>query len=112
MFLTNLNNLFFGNDDAKEVNIVIISKRNTIVVLKDRSGKETKNKISLDVEVKVIDILSNKTLAVFNNTLSETYMVQDRISETNKLENDIISNLVDRITQLLMMKISQSGLMQ
>ena len=56
------------------------------------------------------DIFSDEVLANENITLSESYKVQGQIYQTEKLENDVVSNLIDRASQEFLLKISQTSL--
>ena len=56
------------------------------------------------------NIFSDQVLVNENITLSEIYKVKDQAYQTEKLENDVISNLIDRVGQKFLLKISQAGL--
>ena len=58
--------------------------------------------------IKVKDLLDDRQMINQNFTSSSTYKVQDQYSETVKLENKSIENLIDKTYQDLLVKLSQN----
>ena len=58
------------------------------------------------------DVNNDQVLIAHNSSFSETYKVLDRLSKTETLENNIISNLIQRTTQELFLKLLQKDLSQ
>ena len=58
------------------------------------------------------DVNNDQLLVSNNSSLSKTYKVLDRLSKTETLENNIISNLIQRTTQELFLKLLQKDLSQ
>ena len=58
------------------------------------------------------DVNNDQVLVSNNSSLSKTYKVLDRLSKTETLENNIISNLIQRTTQELFLKLLQKDLSQ
>jgi len=105
-----INDIIFFDNDAREVALKIFVSKNKLITSKDSSGKALSYKITLNAGLTMTDIFSDEVLANQNITLSESYKVQDQVFQTEKLENDIISNLIDRVGQEFLLKISQAGL--
>ena len=54
------------------------------------------------------DPLSNNEIINYQSTASSSYKVQDQHSETLKLENKAIENLIGEVYQDLLIKMSES----
>jgi len=104
-----INNILFFENDAKEVTLKIFASKNKLITSKDSSGKALNYKVTLNTELTMTDIFSDEVIANENITLSESYKVQDQIYQTEKLENDIVLNLIDRASQQFLLKISQTN---
>ena len=105
-----INNILFYENDAKEVSLKVFASKNKLITSKDSSGNALNYKITINTELTMTDIFSDKVIANDNITLSENYNVQDQIYQTEKLENDIMSNLIDRASQEFLLKISQTDI--
>lgn len=103
------NNLFFDNN-AKEVDLKIFASKYKSTTSTDSSGNALSYKVILNTELTMTNIFSDQVLANENITVSENYKVQDQVYQTEKLENNVISNLIDRVGQKFLLKISQAGL--
>ena len=106
-----LYNLSKSNKNQKEITSVVINikvlkeKKSTS---KDATGKILEYKINLNTKVIVKNYLTNDTLLDKNFISSSSYKVQDQYSETIKLENKVIENLIDRTYQELLIKLSEN----
>jgi len=108
--LDGLNDLLPIKDNAKEVNIFIKTNKHKFVTNKSSTGKAIEYKITLETEIKITDSISNEILLKKNNiSLSQKYKVQDQASDTDRLENNAISNLVEKMNRKLIIKILQAG---
>ena len=105
-----INNILFFDNNAKEVDLKIFASKNKSTASTDSSGKALSYKITLNTELTMTNIFSDEVLVNENITLSESYKVQDQIYQTEKLENDLVSNLIDRASQEFLLKISQTSL--
>ena len=105
-----INNILFFDNNAKEVDLKIFASKNKSTTSTDSSGKALSYKITLNTELTMTNIFSDEVLVNENITLSESYKVKDQAHQTEKLENDVISNLIDRVGQEFLLKISQAGL--
>ena len=65
-------------------------------------------KINLNTKVIVKNYLTNDTLLDKNFITSSSYKVQDQYSETIKLENKAIENLINKTYQELLIKLSEN----
>ena len=109
---SDLTRTFIGNENSKEVDMLIYAKQSKSIALKDSAGNAVKYKITINSELRVTDVNNDRVLVAHNSSLSETYKVLDRLSKTETLENNIISNLIQRTTQELFLKLLQKDLSQ
>lgn len=94
-----LHNLSKGkkNDKGKRSIILKINTKKTKnPTVKDSSGKIQEYKIILDVNLEVINYLTNSQIFKQSFVNSTTYEVQNEISETIKLENQSLNDLMDK----------------
>ena len=106
-----LYNLSKSNKNQKEItsvviNIKVLKEKNS--TSKDATGKILEYKINLNTKVIVKNYLTNDTLLDKNFISSSSYKVQDQYSETIKLENKIIENLINKTYQELLIKMSEN----
>ena len=110
-----LYNLSKSNKNQKEttsvvINIKVLKEKNS--TSKDATGKILEYKINLNTKVIVKNYLTNDTLLDKNFISSSSYKVQDQYSETIKLENLVIENLINRTYQELLIKLSENILIK
>ena len=106
-----LYNLSKSNKNQKEItsvviNIKVLKEKNS--TSKDATGKILEYKINLNTKVIVKNYLTNDTLLDKNFISSSSYKVQDQYSETIKLENKVIENLINKTYQELLIKLSEN----
>ena len=97
---------FLISDNARKVNLYVAASSNKSVTSQSSTGKALEYKITVNAAIKITDFTSNQVLIEIDNTSSQNYKVQDRLFETEKLENKTIDNLIDKISQGLIIKIS------
>ena len=100
-----------SNDDdlnARNINITINLLKNKSATAKNSAGKIIEYKITLDTNIIVNDALSNNEIINYQSTSSSSYKVQDQHSETLKLENKEIENLIEGVYQNLLIKMSEN----
>ena len=100
-----------SNEDdlnARNINITINLLKNKSGTAKNSAGKIIEYKISLDTNIVVNDPLSNNEIINYQSTSSSSYKVQDQYSETLKLENKAIENLIGELYQNLLITISEN----
>ena len=106
-----LYNLSKSNKNQKEITSVVINikvlkeKKSTS---KDATGKILEYKINLNTKVIVKNYLTNDKLLDKNFISSSSYKVQDQYSETIKLENKVIENLINITYQELLINLSEN----
>ena len=110
-----LYNLSKSNKNQKEttsvvINIKVLKEKNS--TSKDATGKILEYKINLNTKVIVKNYLTNDTLLDKNFISSSSYKVQDQYSETIKLENLVIENLINKTYQELLIKLSENILIK
>ena len=106
-----LYNLSKSNKNQKEttsvvINIKVLKEKNS--TSKDATGKILGYKINLNTKVIVKNHLTNDKLIDKNFISSSSYKVQDQYSETIKLENKVIENLINKTYQELLIKLSEN----
>tara|TARA_B100000029_G_scaffold514409_1_gene617116 strand:- start:1385 stop:1861 length:477 start_codon:yes stop_codon:yes gene_type:complete len=99
-----------NSPDTKNISIIINSQKDKNPTSKDKTGKVLAYKINILADITVKDLETNNEILSekFNSSLS--YKVQNQHSETIKLENKSIENIVDRIYQDFIIKLSESFL--
>ena len=93
--------------DAKSITIIINTTKSKNATVKDSAGKVLEYRIVLTSNIIINDYLTDNTLLNKTFSYSSTYTVQDQHTETIKLENQSIENLVNTIYENLLIEISQ-----
>ena len=93
-------------DKEKKISLVVTSSKNTTVASKNSKGEALTNKISVDVNVKIILAENNFLEKNFNKT--SIYTVINRKSEQKLTENKLIENLSNEIAQQIIFEISKN----
>ena len=106
--LYNLSKSQKNNPNAKSISLVINSSKSKEGTSKNTSGKILEYKIILITEVEVEDFLTGSKILSQTFTSSLTYKVQDQYSETVKLENKSVENLIEKTYQELLIRISEN----
>ena len=81
--------------------------KNKDATAKDGAGKILEYKITLNSNIIIKDYLTNDEILNRSFSYSSTYKVQDLYSETKKLENKSIINLINKTHQNLLFKMSE-----
>ena len=94
--------------DTKTHSIVIIIDitKNKTATAKDSAGKVLEYRVILSSNITIKDYLTDDKILNQNFSYSSVYRVQDNHSETIKLENKSIEDLIDKIYQNLLIKMS------
>ena len=106
--LHNISKLNKNNPDAQSFRVVINTSLDKLATVKNSSGKILEYKINLNTNIIIYNFLTNEEVLNQNFNYYSSYKVQDQHSETLKLENKIIENLVDTTYQNTLIKISES----
>ena len=88
---------------TKQISLVIINSKNITIASKNSKGEAQTNKISVDVNAKII--LAKNNIIEKNFSKSSIYDVIDRKSEQKLIENKLIENLSGEITQQIILEI-------
>ena len=105
-----LNNVSLSSKDnlsARSISISIETKKEKKPTVKNTTGKVLEYEINLITNVIINDFLTNNKILSHNFDYSISYKVQDEYSETIKLENQNIDNLVNKTYEDILIKISE-----
>ena len=106
-----LNRLSKSNKDdqnIRAINLLISSSKYKNSTAKDSAGNVVAYKITLKTKIEVTDFLTDDKILGQTFTSSVSYTVQSRQSDTLKLENRSIDNLIDKTYADLLIKLSQN----
>ena len=91
------------SDKEKKISLVITSLKNITIASKNSKGEIQTNRISIDVNVKII--LPKNSIVEKNFSKSSIYDVVDRKSEQKLIENKLIENLSSEIALQIILEI-------
>ena len=97
-----------NNENVRKIDILIKASQNKKATAKDASGKILQYKISLNIDVKIKDYLTEDEILNETYSSSFTYKIQKQYSDTLKLEERSINQLVDRTYQQILIKLSEN----
>lgn len=95
--------------DTKNIDVFIKVIKNKKATSKDTAGKILEYKVQLNTEIIVKDYLTEKQILNEKLLFSSIYKIQDQYSETIELENRTTEDLLDKIFQDLLIKLSQNS---
>ena len=110
--LYNLSQSNENNPEAKNIYILINVLKEKNATTKNTAGKILAYKIRLSTTVTVNDFMANNEILNENFVSSSSYQVQDKHSDTIKLEDRSIENLLNKTHQDLLLKLSENILLQ
>ena len=96
------------NPDTKNLDLLINISNTKSATSKDSSGKILEYKINLNTKIKITDFITGKQLLEQNFNSSLNYKIQDQYSDTIKLENQTIENLLNKTLQEILIDLSRS----
>ena len=91
---------------AKQILLVITNSKNITIASKNSKGDAQTNKISIDVNAKII--LAENNIIEKNFSKSSIYDVIDRKSEQKLIENKLTENLSSEIAQQIILEILEN----
>ena len=97
-----------GDLNAQNINITINLIKNKNATAKNTAGKIIEYRVSLNTNIIVKNFLTNAIILNQNFISSSSYTVQDQHSETIKLENKNIENLLNKTYQDLLIIMSKN----
>ena len=95
------------NPGSMGINIMINVSKNKVATVKNSAGKVLEYKININANVIAKDYLTNKEILNNNFNSSLSYEVRDQHSETIKIENQKIEDLLNEIYRNLLIQLSQ-----
>ena len=104
--LYNLSQTTRNTSEVKNIYILINVLKEKNATTKNSAGKILAYKVDLSTTVIVKNFTTGNQILNENFTSSSSYKVQDQYSETIKLENQIIQNLINNTYQNLLVKLS------
>ena len=108
MSLSNWTGDIKNNDSIKSVEIFPDVKKSKNSTSKDSSGKTIEYKISLSAEVEVKDFLNEENILKQNFTSSLSYKIQEQYSDTLKQEQITTDNLINNLSQDILINLSKN----
>ena len=97
-----------NNENVRKIDILIKASQNKKATAKNTSGKILQYKISLNIDVKIKDYLTEDEILNETYSSSFTYKIQNQYSDTLKLEERSINQLVDKTYQQILIKLSEN----
>ena len=97
-----------NNENVRKIDILIKASQNKKATAKEASGKILQYKISLNIDVKIKDYLTEDEILNETYSSSFTYKIQKQYSDTLKLEERSINQLVDKTYQQILIKLSEN----
>ena len=92
---------------TQSITIIIDITKNKTATAKNSAGKVLEYRIILSSNIIIKDYLTDDKILNQNFSYSSVYKVQDNHSETIKLENKSIENLINKIYQNLLINMSE-----
>ena len=102
--LYKLSNQNKTKSNIKNLNIIIEVKKENNSTVKDSAGKILEYKVIINTNIIISDATNNYEMLNQKFNFSSSYKAQDQYSETKRLENNIINNLLDRTFEDLIIK--------
>ena len=93
---------------VKNIYIIINVSKNKNATVKNSAGKILAYKINLSTTVTIKDFITDNQILSESFVFSSSYKVQNQHSETIKLENRSIENLINKTYQDLLIKLSEN----
>ena len=104
--LYNLSQSNKKNTTVKNINISIEVSKDKTAKVKNSVGKILEYKISLNTNIEIKDYFTNDQILSHNFNYSSSYKTQDQFSDSLRLENKTIENLLDKTYQDLLIEMT------
>ena len=104
--LYNLSRSNKNNTAVKNINISIEVSKDKTAKVKNSAGKILEYKISLNTNIEIKDYFTNDQILSRNFNYSSSYKAQDQFSDSLRLENKTIENLLDKTYQDLLIEMT------
>jgi len=96
-----------NNSAARIISLTIETTKERRATVKNSAGKILEYEINLNTHIIIKDFLTDKSILNQNFNYTISYKVQDAHSDTVKLENKNIDNIIDKTYQDVLVKISE-----
>ena len=106
--LNNLSKSQKDNANSRPISIIINTTKNKKETSKDSAGKILEYKITLNTKVEINDYQTNSKILKQTFTSSITYKMQDQYSDSIKLENKSMKDLIEKTYQEIIVRISEN----
>ena len=106
--LSNLSKSKKVNSDTKNFDLLVNVTKTKSATTKDSSGKILEYKINLNTKIKITDFITGKKVLDQNFNSSLNYKIQNQYSDTIKLENQTIENLLNKTLQEILIDLSSN----
>ena len=103
-----LSKSYENNPEAKSITVIINTTKDKNATAKNSKGNVLEYRITLNSSIIIKDFLTDDKILNQNFSYSSVYKVQKQNFETIKLENKTVENLIDRIYQNLLIKMSEN----
>ena len=97
-----------NDQNITSVKFLIDTLKNKEATVKDNVGKILEYKITIKTKIITTDFITDEKILNQTFISSLTYKVQDQHSDTIKLENKSVENLINKIFQEILIKLSHN----
>ena len=105
--LYNISQSTENTPETKNIYILINARQNKNSTAKDSAGKILGYRIDLSTTIIIKDSMTEDEILNNTFTFSSTYKVQSQFSETLRIENQILENLIDKTCQDLLIEFTE-----
>jgi len=105
-----LNNLLkknISNNDTKKIDLIIHVTKNKSISSKDNNGKILEYTVSINAKIKVNNTMNDNEILNQNFQASAAFKAQDQYSDTLKLERKKEGDLINKIYQNFLIKLTE-----
>ena len=106
--LYNLSQSTKKTSDTKNIYLLINVSKDKKSTAKDSAGKILGYRINLSTTITIKDVMTGNEILNENLIFSSVYKAQNQYSETIKLENQTMQNLINNTYQDLLIKLSEN----
>ena len=106
--LNNISRLNKNNPNVRSIRVSIKVLIDQVATVKNSAGKILEYKIDLNTDFIANDFLTNQEIVNHNFNYSSSYKVYDQHSETIKMKNKTIDDLINITYENLLIKISEN----
>ena len=106
--LKNLSKINKNSTEAQSIDVYITILKTKNSTVKNSAGKILEYKLVINSTIEIKDYITEKVIFEKKFDSFSSYRVQDEYSETKKLENKTIENLINKIYQDLLIKMSET----